>query len=684
MGQRLDNYRLVRLVGAGAFGEVYLGEQVYKRTQVAVKVLPPLSNDDLPNFLNEARTIRLKHPHIVHILDFGLDGRTPFLVMDLAPHGSLLQRHPRGTRLPLETIVVYVKQIADALQYAHNERLIHRDIKPENLLVGANYEVLVSDFGIATMARSTRSLDTHNIAGTVAYMAPEQLQGKPCIASDQYALGVVVYEWLSGERPFKGSPIEIATQHLFASPPPLREKLPMISLDTEKVVMKALSKDPHNRFASVQEFAYALEQTATPPTGAVICTYCGHSESVISLAWSPNSRYIVSYVEDRVHVWEATTGHKTFTFEREPLASLLGPGSLVACSPNGESIAFYAEKTVRIWDLDEGRQTFAYSEQSEKVDSVVWLADGFHALSKIEDGYGKKIKFWNLLGDQSIVCHAFREIYDPICSPDGKFIAGNLISYSGNEDDGYEPVNGGVIVWSATTGNEVLYYWCSDNSGGNNILTWSPDSRYIASADGDFQVWDVISKRQVIAKDVTMNIDAISWAPNGKYIAYVDGEGDIQIWDITAGSTIFTYRGHMYKNNKGGYTLSADNVAWSPDSRRIASTGYTDNTVHVWDATTGDNAVICRDHPFSKQARPFNHLVEWSPDCNFIVTATRNGDESKDCTVHVWDALTGNISYTFREQSGKGDVLTWSRDGKYIASAGDDKTVRVWVAPLFT
>ena len=97
VGQRLDDYLLVRLLGTGNFGDVYLAEHVYRKNLVAIKVLLPLSDSDLPAFLNEARTIRLKHPHIVQILDFGVDNKVPFIVMDYAPHGTLRQRHPKGT-----------------------------------------------------------------------------------------------------------------------------------------------------------------------------------------------------------------------------------------------------------------------------------------------------------------------------------------------------------------------------------------------------------------------------------------------------------------------------------------------------------------------------------------------------------------------------------------------------------
>src|SRR5947209_20601570 len=100
-GQRLDYYQLVRLLGAGSFGEVYLAEHIHRKTQVAMKVLPQLADNDLPNFLNEARTIRLRHPHIVQVLDFGVDNRTPFIVMEYIPNGTLLQRYPKGTRRPL-------------------------------------------------------------------------------------------------------------------------------------------------------------------------------------------------------------------------------------------------------------------------------------------------------------------------------------------------------------------------------------------------------------------------------------------------------------------------------------------------------------------------------------------------------------------------------------------------------
>ena len=167
-----------------------------------------LEQGNVKSFLNEARAIRLRHPHIVHMLDFGLEDDFPFLVIEYAPHGSLRQSYPKGAQLKLGTIRRYVKQIADALQYAHHEGVIHRDIKPDNMLLGKQRELLLSDFGIASIAHTTRSMSEEGQVGTINYMAPEQLQGRPRPASDQYALGIVVYEWICGTRPFHGTVAE--------------------------------------------------------------------------------------------------------------------------------------------------------------------------------------------------------------------------------------------------------------------------------------------------------------------------------------------------------------------------------------------------------------------------------------------------------------------------------------------
>src|SRR5258708_14458860 len=264
VGQQLGNYRLVRLLGSGGFAQVYLGEHVRIHTQAAIKVLQTqIAASDRDSFLTEAQTIaHLEHPHIVRVLDFDVAEGIPFLVMSYAPNGTLRQRHPKGTQLPLPTIITYVKQLADALQYAHDEKLIHRDVKPENMLVGRRNEILLSDFGIALIAQSSRFQSTQDVIGTVAYMAPEQIQGKPRPASDQYSLGIVVYEWLCGDRPFHGSFTELCTQHMFAPPPPLREKVPTISPDIKYIFMTALSKDPNQPFASIRAFATALEQAS--------------------------------------------------------------------------------------------------------------------------------------------------------------------------------------------------------------------------------------------------------------------------------------------------------------------------------------------------------------------------------------------------------------------------------------
>src|SRR5215470_19219464 len=170
IGQQLGNYHLTRLLGQGGFADVYLGEHVYLGTNAAIKVLQTrLANEsDLEWFLNEARTIaRLSHPNVVRVLDFGVEDESPFLVIEYAPNGTLRERHPSGTILPITTIISYVKQVAAALQYAHDEKLIHRDVKPENMLLGRRNEVLLSDFGIATVAHNTSSMSVQVAAGTI-------------------------------------------------------------------------------------------------------------------------------------------------------------------------------------------------------------------------------------------------------------------------------------------------------------------------------------------------------------------------------------------------------------------------------------------------------------------------------------------------------------------------------------
>ncbi len=274
VGQQFGNYRLVSLLGQGGYAEVYLGQHLRLNQQAAIKVLHAhLTETEAEHFQQEAQTIStLVHPSIIRVFDYDVQGDLPFLVMDYAPNGSLRQRYAKGSLMPLPQIVSFVKQVADALQYAHEQKFIHRDVKPENMLLGKRNEVLLSDFGIATIAHSSGSLSTKEAIGTLTYMAPEQIEGHPRPASDQYALGCAVYEWLCGNRPFEGSPTEVMVQQLSMPPQSLRERVPTISSEVEQVVLRALAKDPKARFASVRDFATAFEQAslqARPPTAYI-------------------------------------------------------------------------------------------------------------------------------------------------------------------------------------------------------------------------------------------------------------------------------------------------------------------------------------------------------------------------------------------------------------------------------
>ena len=263
VGQLLmGKYRLIRYLGGGGFAQVYQAEHIHLPQRfVAIKTLTPgFASEDIKQFYQEAQALALlNHPGIVRLLDSDIEGHVPFIVMEYAPNGSLGQHVARGQRLPLPPVVGYVRQIAAAMQFAHDHHLIHRDVKPGNILLGKQNELLLSDFGIAQLTRSMRTHSVLDVIGTVIYMAPEQLLGKPTRASDQYALGVMVYEWLTGRPPFLGTTLQLSMQHIQTAVPPLRQYSFMLPQLVEDVVLRALAKNPEDRFVCVSAFADALE-----------------------------------------------------------------------------------------------------------------------------------------------------------------------------------------------------------------------------------------------------------------------------------------------------------------------------------------------------------------------------------------------------------------------------------------
>jgi len=228
---------------------------------VAVKLLyARTTGREVQHFLTQSAMLNaLDHPHIIRIYDFGLtDNDIPYLAMSYAPHGTMRQNYPHGTRLPLARVVSYIKQAADALQYVHEHQLVHRDVKPQNVLLHANNEVILNDFGTATISSSLIP-NMVDFEGTVLYAAPEQLEGRPQRSSDQYALAVMAYELISGEWPFIGTFEEVTHKHLFDQPPTLHSKGIEVHVAVENVLQRALSKETSSRFPCIQDFAVALE-----------------------------------------------------------------------------------------------------------------------------------------------------------------------------------------------------------------------------------------------------------------------------------------------------------------------------------------------------------------------------------------------------------------------------------------
>jgi WD40 repeat protein len=701
-GQQLGNYRLLKLLGQGGFAEVYLGEHIYLGTKAAIKLLyTRVAQDEVNVFQQEARTLaNLMHPNIVRVLEFGIEAstNTPYLVMDYAPGGTLRQRHPKGSRLPVPTIVTYVKQVAAALQYAHDQKFIHRDVKPENMLIGRNGEVLLSDFGIALLSQSSRYQSTKDMAGTIAYMAPEQIEAHPRPASDQYSLGIVVYEWLTGARPFNGSFSEVAVKHSVMPPPPLRTALPTLSPAVEQVVMTALAKKPEERFGSVRAFATALEQASYGVTAQPVHAPIFESPSPIALNTlpieqpierppavlakeaqlmsSPSAITTQPPLEQREIVTPTPRGISRRTM-------LLGLGGIVAVgaigtgvwwltntasahkppigTPQAHSSPTSAPQTsptpIRtpqaspspinapqgtVYVVYRGHTNTLNGVYVDGVKSVSWSPNGQRIASGGGDG---TVQVWDAAsGGNAFIYRGHTATVNSVAwSPDGKRIA----------SAGYDKT---VQVWDAASGGNAFTHSQPDIVW---AVAWSPDSTRIASVSGTtLQVWDAATGNMVYNRGYSNLLNSVAWSPDGTRIALGSVDYTVQIWDAASGGNAFVYRGH---------TSRVFAVAWSPNSARIAS-GSDDGQVQVWDAANGNNALTYRGHTTSILT------VAWSPNGQRI--ASGGGDK----TVQVWNAVNGGNAFVYRRHTGEVWSAVWSPNGQRIASGSEDLTVQVWQA----
>lgn len=635
-GTQIGRYNLLRFLGAGNFADVYLGQHLMLGSYAAIKILRTnLTPKDINNFLRENRLVAsLVHPHIVRVFDCDVEENVPYLVLDYAPGGTIRQKYPRGVALNPEQVLYYLKQIADALQYAHNQKIIHRDIKPENIFLGSKDEILLGDFSSVLVSQSSRlqSQSTQAVVGTAAYIAPEQLQGKPQYASDQYALGIVTYEWLTGQRPFTGTFTEIIGQHMTSLPIPLRIKVPDLSPALEQVVLTALEKDPQQRFPNIQAFAKAFTQA------------CQENSHVWSMPPSPRDLSSSTFPSAAKQV-------RTETRTRVNTPSTSFSHTNISTSSISPSLAARVETAAQTHPSTRSfRILQIYQSHTGRVRSVAWSADSQLLASGGDDA---SLHLWQARSGQVLASQSGHQGYIRAIA----WFPKDMLLASGGQD-------ATVRIWLTNVYNmpEAQHLFQSYQSpGAVAALAWSPTGLLLASCDVqgmDVLIWDVGSRRPFTAyRSQGSKVNTLAWSPDGTRLAAACTDGIIQIWRIGSNE-----RGRVYQS------MTTDNLfalAWSPDGEIIASAGN-EKIVRIWQLATEQTVAFCIGHQ-----QPVRSLA-WSPDSSFLASASSDG------TVRIWEALAARNLLTYAEHTDDVATITWSPDGHSLASASFDGTVHVW------